>query len=122
MASTLQDYIKTLKAPNRVFHHTKGKQPGPTVVFFAGIHGNEPAGINALNSVIPKLKSNNICGEVFGVYGNIRALELNKRFIEFDLNRLWTLEQIKLLEQESKPENEIFEQIKLYPFIKVIFT
>ena len=34
----------------RIIGHIKGRQPGPTLVFFGGIHGNEPSGIFALYS------------------------------------------------------------------------
>lgn len=122
MNVNLQEHIKTIEASNRVFHHIKGKRPGATVVFFAGIHGNEFAGVNALNAVIPKLDKNKIQGEVFGVYGNIKALRVNKRFIDLDLNRLWTSKQLKQLEAESNPENEYLEQQDLYKFIKCVIA
>lgn len=122
MHTNLQEHIKTLEASNRVFHHIKGKQPGATVVFFAGIHGNEFAGVNALNAIIPKLNKNVIRGEIFGVYGNIKALKANKRFIVSDLNRLWTSKQLERLETEKNPENELLEQIDLYKFIKGVLA
>lgn len=122
MNINLQGHIKTLETSNRVFHHIKGKQPGATVVFFAGIHGNEFAGVNALNAIIPRLNKNAIRGEVFGVYGNIRALKANKRFIDLDLNRLWTPKQLERLEAEKNPENELQEQIDLFKFIKGILA
>lgn len=122
MNLNLQDHIKTLKASNRVFHHIKGKEPGATVVFFAGIHGNEFAGVNALNAVIPEFNENDIRGEIFGVYGNIKALKTNRRFIDKDLNRLWTSQQLEQLEKEKNPENELLEQIDLYRFIKCVLA
>jgi len=122
MSVNLQEHIKTLEASNRIFHHIKGKQPGATVVFFAGIHGNEFAGVSALNAVIPNLNKNFIRGEIFGIYGNIRALKANKRFIDLDLNRLWTAKQLERLEVEKNPKNELQEQIDLFKFIKGVLA
>ena len=122
MNASLQEHIKKFEATNRVFHHIKGKQPGATVVFFAGIHGNEFAGVNALNTIIPQLNKNDIRGEIFGVYGNIKALKANKRFIDFDLNRLWTTKKLERLEEEKNLENELFEQIDLFKFIKGVLA
>jgi succinylglutamate desuccinylase len=122
MNVNLQEHIKTLEASNRIFHHIKGIQSGATVIFFAGIHGNEFAGVNALNAIMPQLNKKTIRGEVFGVYGNIKALKANKRFIDLDLNRLWTTKQLEQLETEKNPENELQEQIDLFQFIKGVLA
>ena len=82
MQINLSNHKNRKDIPERVFYHIKGKQPGATIVFFAGIHGNEFAGVNALNEVLPTLNSDEICGEIIGVYGNIKALKENKRFID----------------------------------------
>lgn len=69
----------------------KGNNPGPNVVFFGGIHGNEYSGIFALRKVIDQLNNSNpdFKGKLFAIAGNIRGLEQNKRFIGKDLNRIW---------------------------------
>jgi succinylglutamate desuccinylase len=118
----LQEHIKTLEATNRIFHHIKGKQNGATVVFFAGIHGNEFAGVKALNTILPQLSKNDINGEVFGVYGNIKALKENKRYIDTDLNRLWTPQQLERLQKEESLKNEKLEQKELFKFIKSLLA
>jgi succinylglutamate desuccinylase len=114
----LQEHIKTLEATNRIFHHIKGKHNGATVVFFAGIHGNEFAGVKALNTILPQLSKDDINGEVFGVYGNINALKENKRYIDTDLNRLWTSQQLEELQKDKSFNNEELEQKELFSFIK----
>lgn len=75
----------------RVIDHIQGSKNGPTVVFFGGIHGNEPAGVFALKQVFGQLRSKNIPvkGEVYGISGNLGALERRMRFQEEDLNRIW---------------------------------
>ena len=70
-----------------------GKQDGnPTMIWTGGIHGNEPAGITAIENVLRYLSANNISinGEIIGIAGNLSALAQNKRFIHKDLNRVWT--------------------------------
>ena len=53
-------YSKALNEFNeieRLIGQYRGEQPGPTLIFTAGIHGNEPAGIFALQEVFEKLQS-----------------------------------------------------------------
>lgn len=62
-----------------------GEQPGPTVAVFAGVHGNETAGVYALQEIIPKLQL--LRGNVIFVYANPPAIEANVRMHEKNLNR-----------------------------------
>lgn len=105
---------------NRIFHHIKGKHPGSIIVFFAGIHGNEVAGIKALNTVLKTVKEKDVSGEIYAVYGNTKALRKNKRFMDFDLNRLWTTNQLKALKHKSFLSADEQEQKELYDFIKIL--
>ena len=75
---------------NRVIGDRTGK-PGPTLVFFGGIHGNEPAGVLAIQRVFEQLEADNVQlkGRVLGLAGNLPALKSNQRFISKDLNRIW---------------------------------
>ncbi|MBU2525879.1 MAG: succinylglutamate desuccinylase/aspartoacylase family protein [Bacteroidetes bacterium] len=93
-----------IKLPDRIIGHIKGINPGATVVFFGGIHGNEPAGIKALEQVFAQLKSWNIKmnGTLYGFRGNVKALELEKRFLESDLNRIWQRHHITSILRRDK--------------------
>lgn len=64
---------------------------GPNLIFFGGIHGNEPAGIIAIQKVIHKIQelSSSFKGTMVGISGNLQALKLNKRYLANDLNRIW---------------------------------
>ena len=75
--------------------------------FFGGIHGNEPAGILALEKVFDDLKTHTlpIKGQIYGFRGNLPALLAQKRFLDHDLNRLWTNAGIP--EIKAKPEAEL---------------
>lgn len=70
-----------------------------TFIIFAGIHGNEKAGIIALKELFAEFEAQQIefNGTVLGIAGNIAALEQNARFIHKDLNRQWYLSKIKKL-------------------------
>jgi len=99
-----------LEKPDRVSKATRfigqleGKTKGPTVVFFGGIHGNEPAGVKALEQVFARLYQVplEIKGAIFGIRGNMPALLQKKRYIENDLNRLWSEAQIAQIEKKPR--------------------
>jgi len=67
------------------------KADGPLLITMGGIHGNEPAGILALEKVFRQLEKYQprFKGTFIGVSGNVSALRANKRFIDTDLNRQW---------------------------------
>lgn len=109
----------------RIVGHLKGKQPGPTVVFFGGIHGNEPAGIFALDEVLKQLQSNQtpISGEFFAVAGNVSALQKKVRFHEEDLNRIWHPERIALVKSQYDDEtHDAKEMRELLEFLNELFN
>ncbi|MCB9256231.1 MAG: succinylglutamate desuccinylase/aspartoacylase family protein [Chitinophagales bacterium] len=70
-----------------------------TFIIFAGIHGNEKAGIKALEELFADFTKNQIAfdGTIIGIAGNLKALEQNARFIHKDLNRQWYLSKIRKL-------------------------
>lgn len=93
---------------------------GPLLFITAGVHGNEPSGIVALKKVFTILNDEkpNINGKVIGVSGNQEALRRGVRFIDEDLNRTWTKENIASRKKDSHEKKEMFEIIdvlKQYP-------
>jgi CheY-like chemotaxis protein len=62
-----------------------GSQPGPVVAIFAGVHGNERAGVYALQRLIPDLKITK--GTVHFAFANPPAIEANVRMVTKNLNR-----------------------------------
>ncbi|NDV43195.1 succinylglutamate desuccinylase/aspartoacylase family protein [Flagellimonas sediminis] len=97
----------------RVLDHLQGTSRGPTVVFFGGIHGNEPAGVFALRQVFQEIRSQNIPiqGEVYAITGNLGALSKNLRYQQEDLNRIWLPERITSV--MGKEEVQHLEEIEL---------
>lgn len=106
----------------RIIKTIKGKPSGPVIVFFGGIHGNEKAGNISINQVLSDLGEGEVNGTIYGITGNIKALKANQRFIEKDLNRLWTGRQIKKLLQDINLKNEDEEQKELYELLQYIIA
>ena len=96
MAEALQDTATPGIATQRIIGKLEGSKTDPVVIFFGGIHGNEPAGVFALREVFQRLRKEpgNIRGSIFAFSGNLPALLKGVRFIEKDLNRIWTDENI----------------------------
>ncbi len=76
----------------RVIERLHGEAAGPTLIGVGGMHGNEPAGVAVLRTVLGRLRERGapVRGEVVGLIGNVRALAAKRRFLARDLNRLWT--------------------------------
>jgi len=100
----------------------RGTLPGPTLIILGGIHGNEPAGVLAANRVWLRMQKRRavLRGEVVLLRGNTRALEQRVRYIDADLNRQWTAENVRAAELErGTPEvSELIEQRELLMVIR----
>jgi hypothetical protein len=87
----------------------RGRQPGPSLIFTAGMHGNEPSGVFALRRVLDYLEAGAvpIRGRIYALAGNLWALQRQERYHRQDLNRLWSADRIDRLQQgQLQPENE----------------
>lgn len=80
----------------RVIGHYRGREAGPLVVAVGGLHGNEPAGVLALERLFEMLHQEpllnpgfNFRGEILALRGNLAALDTGVRFVDQDLNRIW---------------------------------
>ena len=81
-----------------------------TIVFVAGIHGNEKSGIIALKKVFKEIKETSIeiNGTVIGLIGNLNALKKNTRYIDNDMNRIWNQKMINMqLPQKNSEHAEL---------------
>ena len=112
--------IKNMMDTDRIIAQIEGSVNGPTVVFFAGIHGNENAGVQALTEVLGKLDKDQIKGTVYGIKGNIKALQARQRYIDEDLNRLWTKNRLQDLETRLELHTEDREQKALFSILNTI--
>ncbi len=88
-----------------------GDKKGPLLLCTAGMHGNEPAGVEALKTVFQLLDREptvnpgfHYRGSILGLLGNSRAYREGKRFIVKDLNRQWTKENTHSIRQSPPGE------------------
>jgi hypothetical protein len=99
----------------------EGKQAGPTMVIVGGIHGNEPAGVAAVQQVLHELRARSmpLRGRLLGLAGNLRALSHNVRYFDRDLNRRWYADHLARLreqprEQDSPEDTEQRELLTIF--------
>ena len=126
--------------PKRIIGRYTGKHKGPLLIVFGAMHGNEPAGVLALEEMFRMLEKEPaknpefaFCGRLLGLTGNLKARKKNVRFIKKDLNRQWTLENVAKVkanplskldpeEQEMKELLEVIEnELNEYKPPKVVF-
>jgi succinylglutamate desuccinylase len=99
----------------RIIGNYSSNKKGPLLFVTGGVHGNEPSGVKALEMVFEELEKNRpeINGRIVGVRGNTAALEKDQRFIDEDLNRTWTEENVKKKEPGSREQQEMHEIIRV---------
>ena len=106
----------------RILEKIESDTKGPTIVYFSGIHGNETAGVFALREVISQIRGQSINGTIYAILGNLKALQSKQRFIEQDLNRLWTVENLEALQNKKNRTLEEQEQLELFTILKDILN
>lgn len=93
----------------RIIGRYEGVDPGPLLICIGSMHGNEPAGILAIQEVFRLLDIETgfnpgfrYHGSFVGIRGNLRAIEKSQRFIDRDLNRMLLKEEMDRI--TSTPE------------------
>jgi succinylglutamate desuccinylase len=112
---------------NRVLVEYGDINSGKLLIVLAGIHGNELAGINALNQLLVFFESHKIDfkGKIIGLAGNLKALETESRFLHKDLNRQWYATKVKklhLLPFGMLNTHEDVEQKELFTTIETVLS
>ena len=110
----------------RVIGKYEGKERGPLLIVFGAMHGNEPAGVKALEQMFDMLKHEPnqnpdfiFYGKMVGLIGNLNAYRQGKRFIKKDLNRQFTDENVKRV--NNSPTSELdAEDIELKELLAAI--
>ena len=112
---------------NRIIGKYVGEEPGPLLVCLGGIHGNEPSGVKALDLIFKMLEVEPITnpdfvfhGSLLGVAGNLKALARGRRFIDRDLNRIWTRENRERVKQTSTEQLELSEEKEMKDIMEVV--
>ena len=104
----------------RIIGSFSGDEKGPLLIVFGAMHGNEAAGIKAMDLMLKMIEVEPITnpafhykGKVIGLIGNLGALKRKKRFINKDLNRCWTVKNVNKAERKEKIAlNEELQEIK----------
>lgn len=80
---------------------------GPTLICIGGLHGNEPSGVLALQRVLDRLEQDGIVldGNLIALSGNRPALNSRQRYVDEDLNRIWTSDRLNRLRSGANPES-----------------
>lgn len=95
----------------------------PSILFFCCVHGNEKAGYLALQSFFEHIQEfkDLIEGNIYAIFGNQEAYLQNARFIDKDLNRIWTQSHIQAASRKNNVSeyNELVEMYTtLYALLK----
>ena len=96
------------KESNRLLGIIEGDTNGPLLVIIGGIHGNEPAGVNALERLFKQLEDDpraDVGGTIIGLKGNVRALAQGVRQVNEDLNRILTPHRIERAFDDTNTKN-----------------
>lgn len=96
---------------------------GPLLVATAAIHGNEPAGVHALRRVFAGIEELELelAGRFVGLIGNRGALLAGRRYVDSDMNRLWSKRKLAELAAgdpaldtaEQKEQRELLAAIEV---------
>jgi len=92
---------------------------GPLLVAVGGVHGNEPAGVLALERAFATIaeRSVRVRGRFIGLAGNVGALNQGLRYQDLDLNRAFTPERVEALSRPllRPPEDAVSAEASLDP-------
>ncbi len=109
----------------RIIGTYEGRARGVLLIATGGIHGNEPAGVEALETVFTLLEREAIVnpdfefrGKLMGLRGNMAALRKKERYLDLDLNRIWIPAQIAENKQKdpgllSSEERELLDILQI---------
>jgi succinylglutamate desuccinylase len=102
---------------------------GETLVLALGaLHGNEPAGVLAMNNLLNMLKDEPInnpnfqfSGRIVGFLGNVQAFKHQTRFLKKDLNRQFSPENIQFLRAQVAQKQPLgFEDAEILELLDAI--
>lgn len=124
---------------DRVIAKYYGRKRGPMLILLGAMHGNEPAGVKAIDLMGKMLEVEPITnpefvyqGMMLGIVGNLKAMRQGQRFVDRDLNRTLTADNVDLIKDtplselanEKREIKEILtliqEEIDLYKPDKVV--
>ena len=96
----------------RVLGIVEGSRPGPLFLALGGVHGNEPGGVLAARRVLATIErlQPRLRGRFVALSGNLAGLSRGVRYVDEDLNRLWSTERIYRLRHQPEEEDNSEER------------
>lgn len=76
-----------MKEIKKTIYKIEGRETGPTLSIFCGIHGNETAGIKAVKKNIRNIKIKK--GILYLIIANEKAIDIKKREDKYNMNRMF---------------------------------
>ena len=102
-------------------------EPGALVVVFGAVHGNESAGVRALEEIFRMLEREPqvnpgfvFRGKLVGLIGNKQAFTRGQRFRVKDLNRIWTADNLHRVQHADQATlaDEDLEMAEIFACIR----
>lgn len=107
----IQNFMNKVINKNRIIGERIGDKPGPLMIVFAQIHGNEPAGYKAVKELFKAIDEEYVknpnfefCGRIIALQGNVKAARAKVRYIKKDLNRSWLPKEVYRIRQTNAIE------------------
>lgn len=111
----------------RVIGSYEGQTHGDLFLVITTLHGNEPAGSNAVQTALSLLQKEknekidfNFKGKMVGLVGNLAAQKANKRYIDTDMNRLWRPERIEAIMAQTDEKKLLSEEREVRELLAAI--
>lgn len=113
---------RTRTASKRIIGSLNGEEHGPLVILMAGMHGNELAGVTAVENVLRKIEQSAapFCGKILAIRANLAALEKNVRYIDEDMNRIWFPSIIEQIRSTSEHALESSERLEIKRLLHIL--
>lgn len=114
------------KYPEHVRQHLIGEidggESGPKIIAIAGLHGNEPTGVEALEELMEMLApyEDEVNGCFLALKGNVEALKVNQRFIDEDMNRLWRTSLLDKIRRTDRDNISTIERKMIKDLLEIL--
>ena len=113
----------------RIIGERSGSLRGPLLIVLAQIHGNEPAGYHALQHVFNAIDAEahakphfDFRGKIVGIRGNMTAAEKGMRYINQDLNRIWSDGNVARIMATAEDADLNNEELQLKDILNTIHS
>lgn len=102
----------TRRDADRVIGARGSGTDGPLLLVVAGLHGNEMSGVRAAQRVFARIDAESMAlrGRFAALAGNLTAQSRGRRFVEMDLNRMWSPADVRALLERDATNDRVEER------------